>query len=254
MTRELERIAPLEDLSIRNDGEGRTIDAYAAVFGVRQEIRDQDGHYVEVIHPYAFQRTLEQRAGKFQVLYNHGRSIHGTPSDRYSMPYGTPIELKADQRGLFTSTKVARTPLGDEVLQLVKDGALKGMSFAGTFLEKERLEDDIITGLPTIARTEIALREYGVTPFPAYAAAQVELVRAEAADMLAQLDADDIVSAVLALPDDARAELVRALAPPDPRTGNDTLPDPRTGAATHQKQLAVKLRLAELNVPRRTTA
>ena len=110
-----QRYAPINDLSTRSEAGARYIDAYAAVFRTEQEIRDREGHYMERIADGAFDRTLSQRGTNFQVLFNHGRTIHGDSSERYSMPYGVPAEVRTDARGVWTSTKVMDTPLGDEV-------------------------------------------------------------------------------------------------------------------------------------------
>lgn len=181
--RPVERYAPLIDLSIRSDtGEGRIVDAYAAVFNQPQEVRDQDGHYMEEIAPSAFDRTLEQRADQVQVLFNHGKTMYGTPSERFSMPYGRPLAMRAESKGLFTSTQISKTELGDEVLELARDGAIKGQSFSGAFVPSGNQRSQPVNGgLPTIRRNEIALREYGLTPFPIYADAHVVGVRAELA-------------------------------------------------------------------------
>lgn len=181
--RTAERYAPLIDLSIRSDtGEGRIVDAYAAVFNTPQEVRDQDGHYNEEIAPTAFDRTLEQRRSQVQALFNHGKTIYGTPSERFSMPYGKPLAMRAEPKGLFTSTQISKTELGDEVLQLVKDDVIQGQSFSGAFVPSgNERSKPVAGGLPTIRRNEIVLREYGLTPFPVYTDAQVVGVRAELA-------------------------------------------------------------------------
>ena len=172
-----ERYAVLDDLSTRSEGGARYMDAYAAMFETPQEIRDREGHYIETIHRNAFDRTIQQRAGQFQVLFNHGRTIHGQSSDRYSMPYGVAVEVRADERGVWTTTKISDTPLGDEVYELARDGALRGMSFSGQF--KSTRNAGKRDGLAVKERTEIAMQEYGATPFPAYSAAQIVQVRAQ---------------------------------------------------------------------------
>jgi HK97 family phage prohead protease len=214
-----ERYAALDDLSTRADSGGRYIDAYAAVFNVPQEIRDREGHYYESIHPQAFDRTIEQRAGSFQVLFNHGRTIHGESSERYSMPYGVAAEVRADERGVWTSTKVSDTPLGDEVYQLAQDGALRGMSFSGQF--KTTRSAGKRDGLAVKERTEIAMSEYGATPFPAYGAAQIVQVRAQ----LLTCTTDELVVLLSDLPDEERAAIRAALdvlTPADPGTGDES--------------------------------
>lgn len=214
-----ERYAALDDLSTRAEGGARYMDAYAAVFDTPQEIRDREGHYLETIHRNAFDRTIEQRAGQFQVLFNHGRTIHGQSSDRYSMPYGVPSEVRADGRGVWTSTKISDTPLGDEVYQLARDGALRGMSFSGQF--KSTRSAGKVDGLAVKERTEIAMTEYGATPFPAYGDAQIVQVRAQ----LLTCTADELDRMLADATDDERHALRAAL--------DRLLADPGTEATPH---------------------
>src|SRR5690606_2086691 len=86
------RSYPLEDIHVDASGDGRTVEAYAAVFNVPTEIRDRDGHYMEVIAPGAFDRTIAERGTRFGVFYNHGLTLHGASSERGSVPIGTPVE------------------------------------------------------------------------------------------------------------------------------------------------------------------
>jgi hypothetical protein len=46
---EFVRAWALDDIRIRSGGDGRTVEAYAAVFDTPTEVHDQDGHYNEVI-------------------------------------------------------------------------------------------------------------------------------------------------------------------------------------------------------------
>lgn len=180
------RYVPLDDIRIRSGGDGRTVEAYATVWDTPAEVADQDGHYREQISPMAFAKTLSERTGQIGVFYNHGRSIDGFPSDRFSMPLGRPLEIRADQRGLLTVTQYNRTQVADEVLESIRNGDIKGQSFSGMMVKSTpqapprrgyaRSRDG---SLPLVTRTEIALREYGPTPFPAYEGAEVLGVRAQ---------------------------------------------------------------------------
>jgi HK97 family phage prohead protease len=175
------RSYPLDDIRIRSGGDGRTVEAYAAVFDTPSEIKDQDGHYNEVIGRSAFDKTIAERGGKFGVFYNHGMTLHGTPSERHSMPIGTPVEVRADQRGVFTVTKYNRTQLADEVLEAINSGAITGQSFSGRMIQSTPKRGPYRGRggeIPTVTRSEIALREYGPTPFPAYEDASITNVRA----------------------------------------------------------------------------
>ena len=177
------RSFPLEDIKIRSGGTGRTVEAYAAVFGQEVPISDGDGRYLERIDPTAFNKTLADKGTRFSVLYNHGMTIYGTPSDSGSMPIGTTLEARADSRGLLTVTEYNKTPLGEATLEAIASGSLRAQSFAGSFVRSDRpkprggFRADANGNLPLVTRQEINLREYGPTPFPAYSEAAIMGVR-----------------------------------------------------------------------------
>ncbi len=188
------RSFPLEDIRITRtaDGgaDGRTVEAYAAVFGIPAEIQDHQGHYSEVIDPKAFNKVIgdsrPQGARDYwltSVFYNHGSTIHGESSERFSMPIGTTVDVRADSRGLLTVSRYNETPLADEVLELIRSGSVRAQSFSGALVrstpalrrgEKHRPQGG---QLPTVRRLELGLREYGPTPFPAYQAAEILAAR-----------------------------------------------------------------------------
>lgn len=193
------RSFPLQDISIRAGGDGRTVDAYATVFDTPAPIHDQDGDYIEVIDRRAFDRILSKigpsgsrsnwRCG---VFYNHGMTLHGTPSDRNSLPIGVPLEIRADDHGLFTRTRYHKGELADQILEAIREGSLSAYSFSGRFDRsapkppRGGFRPDRTGNLPTVRRTESTLREYGPTPFPAYQDAAVVGVRSE--QIAAQLE------------------------------------------------------------------
>jgi phage head maturation protease len=223
------RSFPLEDIRIRSGGDGRTVEAYAAVFDTPAEIHDQDGHYTEVNDRVMFNRAISDAAPagsrtgwRVRVFYNHARTIYGTPSERGSMPIGTPLEIKADTRGLLTVTRYHRTALADEALELIREGAIDGYSFQGMYLRSSATDaaGRPITRIPrggfrpdpagklvTVRRMESTLKEYGPTPFPAYVEAGVVGMRAEAAALL--------LSGLAPGERAQLAELIRDGAPPD---------------------------------------
>jgi len=178
------RSFPLEDISIRAGGDGRTVEAYAAVFDQEVPISDTDGRYMERIDPTAFNKTIADKGTRFSVLYNHGLTIYGTPSDSGSMPIGTPMEVRADSRGLLTVTRYNRTPLGDATLEAISSGSIRAQSFAGSFVRSDKpvprggFRANTAGVYPSVTRQEINLREYGPTPFPAYSTAEIVGVRA----------------------------------------------------------------------------
>jgi len=186
------RSYPLQDISIRAGGDGRTVDAYAAVFDTPAPIHDADGDYIEVIDRRAFDRILTKIAPtggranwRCGVFYNHGMTLHATPSDRNSVPIGIPLEIRADEHGLFTRTRYHKGELADQILEAIREGSLSAYSFSGRFDRSSPhpprggFRPDRAGNLPAVRRTESTLREYGPTPFPAYADAAITGVRSE---------------------------------------------------------------------------
>ena len=182
----------LSDISIRAGGDGRTVDAYATVFDTPTPIHDQDGDYIEVIDRKAFDRILQKVAPaggrsswRVGVFYNHGMTLHGTPSDLHSVPIGIPLEIKADGNGLFTRTRYSKGEDVDRILDRISEGSLSAYSFSGRFDRSDPMpmrggfRADRRGNLPTVRRTESTLREYGPTPFPAYETASIVGIRAE---------------------------------------------------------------------------
>jgi hypothetical protein len=93
---------PLDDIRILSraeGGDGRTVTAYAAVFNDPTEIWDQDGHYQEQLHDNSFHNTLQQRRNQVFCVYNHAKSLAGTPSDMWSVPVGKPVDMRTDHKG-----------------------------------------------------------------------------------------------------------------------------------------------------------
>ncbi len=195
------RSFPLEDISIRAGGDGRTVEAYAAVFNTPAPVRDQDGEYLEELDPAVFNRAISDAAPqggregwRMGVFYNHGMTLYGTPSERHSMPIGKTLEMKADSRGVLTVTRYHRTELADEVLESIREGSLPGYSFSGNFRRSSPLiprggfRKDRTGTLPTVRRMESTMKEYGPTPFPVYDEAAITGMRSE--QLLARFAAD----------------------------------------------------------------
>ena len=178
------RSFPLNDIAIRSGGDGRTVDAYAAVFDTPTEIHDQQGHYREQLARTSFNKTIADRGASFGVFYNHALTLRGTPSDLGSVPLGRPIEApRVDGRGVITVSRYNKSALADSVLEAIRNGDITGQSFSGRFVRSTpalprggyRAAGD--GSLPLVTRTEIAMREYGPTPVPAYDVPMVMGVR-----------------------------------------------------------------------------
>jgi HK97 family phage prohead protease len=185
-----DRMWALDDIVVRSGGDGRTVEAYAAVFDVPTEIKDQHGHYMEVISRSAFNRAISHGIDRIGVFYHHGMTLAGTPSDLGSVPIGSPLEVRPDGRGLRTVSRFNRSALADSVLEAIRAGDIKGYSFRGKIYQSDPKRVPRGRGLATITRTELGLSEYGPTPTPYYADAGIVAVRSPQAiaEQLTTLD------------------------------------------------------------------
>jgi phage head maturation protease len=176
------RAVPIIDMEIERGGDGRTVTAYAATFDDPYEVSDQYGRYIEEIDRAAFNRWLGMHGlTRTSVLFNHG-FIPGThtPSDRYSMPVGTPLEVKAEARGLLTRTRYAKTDLADEVLELIREGAIHAQSFRGDVFQSIERGVDPVAGLPRYRHTGLGLTDYGPARHAVNNGAEIVAVRSVA--------------------------------------------------------------------------
>lgn len=182
----LTRSFALEDIHIQRTGDGRTVEAYCAVFDSETEIHDHEGHYIEVIDPTAFNKVIRdaapqgpRRSWNVGVFYHHGKDLYGGASERGSVPIGVPLEIRPDSKGCLTVTRYNRNPLAEEVLEAIREGAITGQSFTGRIVrstpslsgsQRRRggYQPDGNGRLQTVRRMELGLAEYGPTPLPAY--------------------------------------------------------------------------------------
>ena len=135
---------------------GRTLEGYAAVFGVETRVKD----FREVVMPGAFSASLGRDV---LCLVDHdpakvlGRTRSGT------------LQLKEDAKGLRFSVALPDTTLARDVLEMVKRGDMGGCSFAfnvppgGETWQGKRRE------LRAVTLHEISI----VSAWPAYAGTSV---------------------------------------------------------------------------------
>jgi len=207
----IERSVPLIDLEVASDG--RTVTAYAATFDETYAVSDAHGNYDEVIDRRAFNKTLADGIARVGVLYNHGLTLYGTPSEQFSKPLGSPVEIKAEKLGLLTVTRYNKTPLADEVLEMIRNGDVRAQSFRGAIVQSA--PTIMRAGRQLIRRLELGLKEYGPAPFPTNAAAGILAVRS-ITDTLDSISDADLAALV--------RERIRISSPAADGTG-----DPDTG-------------------------
>ena len=126
----------------KDDIAGRVFAGYASTFDV-----DLGG---DIITPGAFKKTIEGRQQAIKVLWQHNE------------PIGKSMRLYEDSIGLFVEGKVSKTRLGDEAIELMRDGVVDQMSIGYSVpAGKSEMSDD---GLRVIR--EVKLYEFSPVTFP----------------------------------------------------------------------------------------
>jgi HK97 family phage prohead protease len=234
----------IEILSRAKGGDGRTVEAYAAVFGQPTEVHDQHGDYFEDIHRSAFNRTINGGGARNAlVLYNHGMNVvDGRVDSLAQVPLGSPVNIEADNRGLRTVTRYNKSALADSVLESIKNDDIKGYSFRGTAYRSTPEQVPRAragAALPTVTRMELGLRDYGPTPRPYYEGAEIVAIRSTDAILseLTNLGAAELDELIRALTATRQGDPAVSTATPAPGPGTE---DPSHGRSGRMSQFRLR--------------
>jgi HK97 family phage prohead protease len=104
------------DLEVQKSGDGRTVRGIAVPYGRPQPI---DDHLTEEFCRGAFDHQMAaiHRVGFYRDHANQGGTLLGRQTT-----------ARDDAAGLYGEWRVSKTAVGDETLELVKDGALSQLS------------------------------------------------------------------------------------------------------------------------------
>lgn len=178
---DLIRMTPISaGLEFRADEDGRTMIGYPIVFDQWTEISGWEGNFLERIDPAALTKTLKERRDRVKVLFNHG--MDPQIGDK---PLGKPSVMEPRARGLYVEVPLARVSFNDDLIELMKVGAIDGQSFRFSVTRDEWEDepdpsDDNPRGLPQRIIRELKLYEFGPVTFPAYEATTVGIRGADA--------------------------------------------------------------------------
>lgn len=104
----------------------------------------------DIIVKGAFSKTLQESADRVKVLWQH------------DAPIGKPVSMVENEKGLLVTGRVSKTRLGDEALELMKDGVVDRMSIGYIIPEgKSEYNGD---GVRVIR--EVKLMEFSPVTFP----------------------------------------------------------------------------------------
>lgn len=179
------------------EGDGRTLEGYAAVFDTPTQINSWEGTFSEKIAKGAFRKTLKERTPVLQ--FDHGRDYRtGT------VPIGAFDKIAEDDHGLSVLARLFDNPVVEPIRQAIEGRAITGMSFRFEIVRDEWRDTetgktikpgpDLWDALwdnddpAKIERTikEVKLFEAGPVVFPAYAETSVGV-----RDLLDRLSPDD---------------------------------------------------------------
>lgn len=181
------------------------IEAYPSIFGVRDHVGD-------VVHPGAFRKTLNDRAGRpFKVFWSH---------DIKGLPIGKTLDVREVGRadldpqilsrwpeatgGLHAAIQMADTTQAKDILALVDQGVLDELSFGYDAVKSDYATEG--RQVKTRNLREVRLHEISVVAFPANPAARITVVKSVTGIDLT----DEEMAALLRLPLDP-ADEVKAL-------------------------------------------
>jgi HK97 family phage prohead protease len=131
------------------DVEGRTFSGYASTFGNVDAVGD-------TIQRGAFAQSISERlpAKQIKVLWQH------------SDPIGLPSLMREDERGLYVEGVISKTRLGDEALELMKDGVVDRLSIGFSVKDSEEIESGRLI-------KSVTLYEFSPVTFPADSYAEI---------------------------------------------------------------------------------
>jgi Escherichia/Staphylococcus phage prohead protease len=148
-------------LEVREDGDGRTLSGLAIPYGLEIDL----GAYTESFVRGAFAGT---DPAEVPLTATH-------PRDGGELPIGITRDLRDEPDGLHGVWYVSDTALGNEVLTLVRDGAVRGLSIGFVPLpDGDRWSRD----RSRVERRAALLDHIAVVRSPAYPTARIASVRA----------------------------------------------------------------------------
>jgi HK97 family phage prohead protease len=162
--------------AVDDQGDGRTLHGYFAVFNQWTEIKSHyEGHFLERIAPGAFAATLADRADKIKVLYDHGQD-----PTLGNKPLGPITALEEDRVGARYEVQLLDVPYNNEFIIPASRAGLLGASFR--FGVTDEVWNDTPKrsahnpdGISERTITGAHVLEFGPVTFPAYEGASASV-------------------------------------------------------------------------------
>jgi hypothetical protein len=230
------RSVPFEIRAADEQGDGLTLEGYAAVFDTPTRINSWEGFFDEQISRGAFKKSISERTPVLQ--FDHGR--HPMVG---SIPLGSIEKLSEDSDGLFVRARLHDNWMVQPVRDAIASGSVDGMSFRFQVVKDDwRLNGKLIKdadelqrilwaadpdNVPVRTLREVKVAELGPVVFPAYPTTSVGVRSQELASAFADPE--------------VRAELARLLLLGTPSASDesgDSGADERAAESTTPEPLA----------------
>jgi HK97 family phage prohead protease len=240
------------------EGDGRTLEGYAAVFGQTTRIDSWEGTFDEEIVRGAFRKTLKERRPVLQF-------DHGYDWRTGSVPIGALNDLREDDEGLFVRARLFDNDVVEPIRQAIDGGAIDGMSFrfkvvrdewrdnANKLIKPDELAQLLYSpgdrGPLRRSIKEVELFELGPVVFPAYEGTSVGV-----RSLLAGLSDDDRQALIQDLAEEVRNLPADSETDAAPESTSAPTPDAGTPATSGLSHAQRQQRLRQIQLAARRRA
>lgn len=171
------RTLAMEFRAVDENAEEGIIEGYGSVFG-------EVDSYGTVMDKGCFKATIKGRAKKIKMFFQHKWD---------DLPVGIWLEMSEDDHGLKVKGRLAlTTQLGKDIWELIKIGAIDGLSIGFYPIRHEVVQDgDVVI----VHFKEVKMVETSIVNFPACEPATISDIRTVAGDI--GLDLADLTNAQL---------------------------------------------------------
>lgn len=241
MSEMLSRSVPFELRAAGEDGDGLTLDGYAAVFDTFTEINSWEGKFHEQVKRGAFRKSITETTPVLQ--FDHGR--HPLVG---SIPIGAIDTLREDKAGLHVRARLHDNWMVQPVRDAIASESITGMSFRFQVMKDEWRDtegkkltpaevDRLMFAGERVERTllEVKVAELGPVVFPAYTETSVGVRTRELAAALTDPEVRADLARILvgtpttsSEPEGDSGEAAAATPAPEPRTHSVHIPSPST--------------------------
>lgn len=152
----MNKITRVYDVELRSKNEdSREVEGYAVVFNASTDL----GWFSEEIDSKAFDNT---DMSNVYLLFNHDENnvLAGTSNNS--------LKMSINETGLFQTSQIIDTSVGEDVLKLVKNGLINKMSFAFTIREGGEEWVEVNGKEHRIIRDIDKLYDVSLVTYPAY--------------------------------------------------------------------------------------